>query len=586
MPRNCPLLPLATQRLLVASLVCLPCGCNATSELATTRSDVLRIAYSKDPDTLNPLTAGDAASGLFQSFVYEQLADRKMSDPDVLEPRLAEKWEFDEQRLECTIHLRRGVKWQSITLPSGTPLPEREVTTRDVKFTFDCLLNPHIPATGRGDFENAEARSEADRYKIRYEAIDPYTFTIRWTKPYFAAEESSLLVPIIPRHVFSVDENGDLISLDFSSQEFAEGFNRHWAATRMCGTGPLIMLDWRRNERVTMKRNPSYWGTPFHFERVVFSCEPNEYTMLQKLLQGELDWADIRDKDLYRQSRDDPAVKSGRVHLKTYDYGGYRYIGYNLRRPFLSDRKVRQALTQALPIEQMIDVVFNGLATQVTGPFMFRSTAYNKHVQALPFDLAAAHQLLDEAGWQDTNRNGTRDKVVDGRLVEARLELLIEANSGAYRTIAQIVQANWRRLGVQLDITPVQQALMTQRARDKDFDAVLRGWSLSWRADPYQTWFSGNAELLDTPNIIGYRNTEVDKLVTELRVTLNRKKQLALYHRIHELIYADQPYTFLFSEKQTCGFHARLRHVNFYDVNPSVDFREWTVGDDGPGDAP
>lgn len=550
-------------------------GCGTRVESAVARPEVLRIAYSKDPDTLNPLTAGDAASELFQSFVYEQLADRKMSDPDVLEPRLAEKWEFDEKTLECTIHLRRGVKWQPITLPDGTPLPEREVTTRDVKFTFDCMLNPHIPASGRGDFENAEARSEADRYKIIVKVVDLYTFKVLWTKPYFVAEESSLLIPIIPRHVFSVDERGDLISLDFSSQEFAAGFVRHWAGTRMCGTGPLMMVDWRRNERLAMKRNPNYWGKPFHFERVVFSCEPNGYTLLQRLLQGEIDWADIGDKDLYRQSREDPNVQSGRIVLKTYDYGGYRYIGYNLRRPFLREREVRRALTHAVPIQQIIDVVFNGLATQVTGPFMFRSSAYNRAVEPLQFDLTQAQKLLDEAGWRDSNLDGTRDKLIDGQSVEARIELLIEANNPAYRTIAQIIQSNWRRLGVQLDITPVQQALMTQRTRNKDFDAVLRGWSLSWRADPYQTWFSGNAELNDTPNIIGYRNEEIDQLVTDLRVTLDRKKQIEMYHRIHEILYDDQPYTFLFSEKQTCGYNARLQNVNFYDVNPSVDYREW-----------
>src|SRR5207253_1696779 len=104
----------------------------------------------------------------------------------------------------------------------------------------------------------------------------------------------------------------------------------------------------------------------------------------------------------------------------------------------------------------------------------------------------------------------------------------------------------------------------------KDFDAVLRGWSLAWRADPYQTWYGGNADLTATSNIIGYQNDEVDKWVVALRSTLDRKKQLEIYHRIHELIYDDQPYTFLYSEKLTCGYNARLKNVRFYAVNPCV----------------
>jgi ABC-type transport system substrate-binding protein len=539
--------------------------------------DVLRVSYSSDPDTLNPLCAGDATSGFVQGFVYEPLAKRNMAEPDEFVPMLAEKWEFDREKLELLVHLRRGVLWHPVTLPDGTVLPERELTTRDVQFTFDSLLNPHIPATGRADFEDVEARDPAERYKIRVETIDPYTFKVRWTTPYFAAVESTLTVPIIPRHVFSVDEHGDLISLDFSSREFAEAFVHHWASTRMFGTGPLLFDDWNRGDRLTLKRNPNYWGTPFHFNRLVFRCEPNNYTVVQKLLQNELDWADIGDKNLYLQNLHHPNVEAGQVCLQTYDYNGYRYVGYNQRRPFLRDKRVRRALTQAIPIRQIIDVVYEGLATQVTGPFLLAGKAYNHDVRPLPFDLAAAARLLEESGWRDTNQNGVRDRVVDGSPVEAVVALLIAANTPIDLTVAQIIQSNWRRIGVRLDITPVQHALMTQRMRSKDFDALLGGWSLAWQPDPYQTWYGGNAELADTPNVIGYRNPEVDRLVTELRVTLDRDKQIEIYHRVHALIYDDQPYTFLFSEKLSCGYDARLQNVRFYRVNPCIDFCEWSA---------
>ena len=550
-------------------------GCGTSLLSPPPHADILRISYTKDPETLNPITSTDATSGLLQSLVYEPLADRNMANPDELVPRLAEKWEFDKERLEYTIHLRRGVKWQPARLPGGTLLPEQTVTTRDVKFTFDCLLNPGIAAATRGDFEDPQAKDEAHRYLIKLEVVDDHTFKVRWTKPYFLAEESTLMVMIIPRHVFSVDRYGDLISLDFTSDEFADGFNNHWASTEMCGTGPLMFGAWRRNERVTLERYPDYWGQRFHFRRVVFGCEPNGFTLVQKLLQDEIDWADIGEKDLYRQTSHNPAVTSGEVVLKSYDYPGYRYIGYNLRRPLLRERDVRRALTHAIPIQQIIDVAFGGLATQVTGPFLRESTDYNHNVKPLEFDLDRARKLLDEAGWRDTNNNGTRDKLVRGERVEAHIELMIEANSNPYLTVAQIVQSNWRRIGIGVDITPAQQSLMSERTHARSFDAVLRGWAFSWHSDPYQTWYSGNAELSGTSNIIGYQNAEVDKLVTRLRTTLDRQEQIKMYHRIHELLYEDQPYTFLFSEKQTCGYNARLKNVKFYAVRPCVDYRQW-----------
>ena len=552
-----------------------PGGKKTVAGVTPADSDVLRISYWEDPATLNPVTAGDLTSGYLQSFVYESLAEASMADPDRLEPRLAERWEFDESLLEYTIHLRHGVKWHPLTLPNGESLPAREVTTRDVQFTFDCVLNPHIPAAQREDFEDAEATSATERRNISLTVIDDYTFKVRWKKPYFLSESSTMQVQIIPRHVFSVDEQGDLISLDFSSKEFAEGFNNHWAGSLMCGTGPLTFDRWDRDERIVLKRNPTYWGPPIYFSRIVFSCESNSYTLLQKLLQGEVDWADIDGKDLYRRSLQHPRVESGEIVMKTYDFPGYKYIGYNLRRHFLRDKQVRRALTHAIPIEQIINVVFDGLATQVTGPFQLQSKAYNHAVNPLAFDLERAQRLLDKAGWRDSDRNGVRDKLIDGKRVEARVNLMIESNSPQYLTVAQIIQSNWRRIGVRADITPANEALMTQRTRAKDFDAVLRGWSQGWRADPYQTWFSGRAELADTSNIIGYKNTEVDQLVTKLRVTFDPQQQLTMYHQIHALLYDDQPYTFLFSEKQTCGYNGRLKNIRFYHLSPCFDVRQW-----------
>jgi ABC-type transport system substrate-binding protein len=538
-------------------------------------SDVLRISYSDDPETLNPITAADATASLFQSLVYEQLADHDFEQPDRLVPVLAKSWTFDPQSLVCTIQLRRGVQWQAIALPNGTLLPPREMTSRDVKFTFDCILNPHIDAALKSDFLDPTANSTASAAMIEVETPDDYTVVVRWLKPYFLAEETTLLVGIIPRHVFSVDENGDLISLDFSSREFAEGLNRHWAGTRMCGTGPLQFVEWNRNERLVLKRNSQYWGEPFYFSRIVFNSEPNVYTLLQKLLQGEIDWADIDEKDLYLQARKHPAVQSGAVVLREYEYPGYKYIGYNLRRPFLRDKAVRRALAHAIPVQAIIDSVYRGLARQVTGPFQLHSFAYNEQVKPLPYDLERARRLLNNAGWIDTDRDGVRDKLIDGRRVSARFNLLIEANSAQSLTVAQIVQSNCRKIGVRVDITPAQQALMVQRTRAKDFDAVLRGWALSWTADPYQTWFSGQAELADTSNIIGYKNTEVDRLVQELRTCFDRDRQREIYHRVHELLYDDQPYLFLYTELQTAGINHRIHNVKFFPIKPCVDYRQW-----------
>ena len=122
-----------------------------------------------------------------------------------------------------------------------------------------------------------------------------YTVKIRWTKPYFLAEglHAGWRSPSFREHVFSVDESGEPISADYSSKEFADGFNNHWASRAMCGTGPMMFLRVARNERLVLERNPDYWGRPYYFSRIVFRCIPNPNTMTQQVLQNELDFAAI-----------------------------------------------------------------------------------------------------------------------------------------------------------------------------------------------------------------------------------------------------------------------------------------------------
>lgn len=542
-------------------------------------NDVLLLSYAQDPDTLNPITGSDNVSEAFQSRILDSLANTDFRDPDKFEPALATHWEFDPEKLEYTIHLRKGVKWHPMRLPNGTLLPETEFTARDVAFTFQVILNRHVEAAHlRSYYESTKSTDDADRYRIKVRLVDKYTITVRWTEPYFLAKEFTLAAfPIIPRHVYSVDRDGQPISYDFSSKEFAEGFNNHWANKLLCGTGPMRFKEWTRNERLAMERNPDFYGEPYFFSGVVYRCVPNPNTMRQLLLQNVLDFGSITEKDQYLQSKDNANVKAGKVRLLEFVYPSYRYIGYNLNRDLFKDKAVRMALSHAVPVQKIIDEVFKGLAVPATGPFMPGSSASDASVKAIPFDLDKARALLDGAGWKDSDGDGVRDKMIDGRKVPARFDLLIYSQAPSYQTIAEIFKEQARKIGVEVQISPAEWALMLQKVRKRDFDASMLGWALPWRQDPFQVWHSSQADVPDSSNHVAYRNPEVDKLIDQLRVTLDEKKQSELYHEIHRKIVEDQPYTFLFVDKQTGACDARLQNVNFYKVRPCYDSREWTA---------
>ena len=542
------------------------------------KDDVLLLAYGNDPNTLNAITSNDTVSQAFQRQVYETLGETNYHNPDEILPSLAKGWEFDKEKLQYTIHLRKGVKWHPMRLPGGRTLPEKQFTSRDVKFTFDTMLNPHVEAAHiRSYFEDPEAEDPSKRYKIKVTVVDKYTVKVKWTKPYFLADEFTLgAVPIIPRHVYSVDENGEPISFDFSSKEFADGFNTHWANKMMCGTGPMRFKRWTRNDRLELVRFNGYWGAPYYFSRLIMRCIPNTNTMTQKVLQNELDFAGFPEKDQWLQAESNANVKSGKVKLIKYEYPGYRYIGYNLNRPIFQDKQFRWAMAHATPVKQIVETVFHGLAIPVAGPFLPGASACDPSIEPVPYDLDKARELLAEAGWKDTDGDGVLDKEIAGARVPAFFDLMIFSDSRAFKTIAEIYQENCRKIGVKVQISPAKWALMLEKLNSKEFDSAMLGWGTGWqKADPFQLWHGSLADVPSSSNFVAYRNLEVDELIDELRVTMDSEKQIELYHKIHRLIYDDQPYTFLFSELRTAGQDARIKNVHFYRIRPCVDSREW-----------
>lgn len=540
-------------------------------------NDILVLSYPDDPDTLNPITASDTVSEAFQSRVYETLGEPRFENPDEWDPVLAERWEFDEERREFTIHLRKGVKWHPMRLPNGKLLPAAEFTSRDVIFSFDCVMNPNVEAAHiRSYYEDPSATEEEGRRMIEYRAVDKYTVNVRWKKPYFLAKEFTLGgFPMIPRHVYSVDAEGTPISFDFSSKEFADGFNNHWANKMMCGTGPMVFKEWVSQQRLVLERNPDYWSDPYFFSGVTYRCISNPNTNTQMLLQNELDFSGIADKDLFLQAREHPNVKAGKVNLVDYPYPGYRYIGYNLDKPVFKDREFRWALAYAIPVDTIIEKVFRGLAGRTTGPFLPGSSSYDETLPPIPHDLTKAREMLEKAGWIDSDQDGVRDKVIDGQKVAARFELMIYTDAPSYRQIAEIVKEECRKIGIDVQIAPTKWNLMLQKLRKREYEAAMLGWAMSWKQDPFQLWHSSQADVPDSSNHVAYRNPEVDRLIEELRITMNEEKQHQLYKQIHRLIYEDQPYTFLFSDRATGGYDARIQNVKFYKIRPCYDGREW-----------
>ncbi len=485
---------------------------------------------SSEPATLNPVTATDVYESTVNNFIYESLLKRDNRTLDLV-PLLAESWEVSQNKLQYIFTLRAGLKWQD-----GTPL-----TSRDVVFTFDTVKDPKVDAPHlRNYFRNLEKVEALDDRKVRF----------TYSEPYFKTLEMIGGMGILPKHIFS---DGD--------------FNTHPAGRKPMGTGPYRFVKWDTGKEIILERNEDYWGEKPHLKKMVFKIITDETVSLQVLKRGEMDLMGLTPIQWVRQTK-------GKKFIRMFDklqyyLPGYSFIGWNQKRPFFSDRRVRTAMTMLIDRELVLEKLRYGFGRVVTGNFFFESPDYNKGIEPWSYDLEKAKRLLEEAGWKDTDGDGIRDR--EG--IPFRFEFTISSGSQFAEQMATILKDSLEKTGIEMNIRPLEWALFTKVLNDRAFDSVILGWSLPVEADPFQVWHSSQAE--KGSNFIGFENAEADMIIDEARVTFDRTKRIQLYRRFHQILHDEQPYTFLFVNKSLVALDKRFDNVTVYPLG--LDPTEWNV---------
>jgi len=498
-------------------------------EGAPTDGDWLIRHLGAEPATLNPVTATDAYASLINSYIYETLIKRDEKTLELV-PSLAESWEVAEDHLTYVFRLKKGVKWQD-----GRPL-----TARDVLFSFERIRDPKVDSAHlRSYYQDVENLEVLDDHTIRY------TYRI----PYFRALEFCGGIPIVPAHTFT--EGVD--------------FNNHPIGRNPIGNGPYRLLRWETGREIVLVRNEEYWGEKPHFNRIVLKIITDSTAAFQVLKKGGLDEMTLRPIQWVRQTRS-RRFNENFLKLKYYT-PSYSYIGWNQRKPLFSDRRVRLAMTLMMDRETILKKILFGLGTVVSGNFYIKSPDYNQALKPHPYDPAKAIELLRAAGWEDHDRDGILDR--DG--APFHFEFLLSSGSKFGEQVATILQENLKGIGARMDIRKLEWAVFIQRIDERDFDACTLGWSLSWESDPFQLWHSSQAE--KGSNYVGFVNEEADRIIEAARREFDPAKRHRMYHRFHEIIHEEQPYTFLFTREDLEAVSSRFRNVNLYPMGPQP--REW-----------
>ncbi|HOG07419.1 MAG: peptide-binding protein [Syntrophales bacterium] len=531
-----PILPLCLATLLVCSAACGqrpsepgPAGPGAESPPA--HGDVLVEGAIGDASNLIPLLASDSASHDIAGLVYNGLVKY---DKDInIVGDLAESWEIGREGLEITFHLRKGVRWHD-----GRPF-----TAEDVLYTYQVTIDPKTPTAYAGDFLRVK----------KAEVLDPYTFRVRYDRP-FAPALMSWGSAVLPKHL--------LAGRDITQSPLA----RH-----PVGTGPYRFKEWVTGQKIVLAANPDYFEGRPYIDGYVLRIIPDTATMFLELRAGGIDRMGLSPLQYTRQTE----TPLFRRDFNKYRYlsFSYTYLGYNLKNPLFADPRVRRAIAHAVNKDEIIRGVLLGLGQPATGPLKPWTWAYNPRVERYPYDPGKARALLAEAGWRDRNGDGVLDR--DGR--PFRFEIITNQGNEVRQKTAEILQRRLGEVGIEVKIRVLEwAAFVNDFINKRKFEATILGWTIPMDPDLYDVWHSsktGPEEL----NFISYRNPEVDALLEQGRSTFDLKLRKRCYDRIQEVLADEQPYLFLYCPDALPIIQARFRGIRPAPLGIGYNFIRWYV---------
>jgi peptide/nickel transport system substrate-binding protein len=490
-----------------------------------------------EPATLNLLVGKDIyVDWITGGNIFEMLLEYDF-DEARLKPKLAESYHVSDDGLEITIRLRDDIHFSD-----GRP-----VTADDVVFTYNTLINPGI-----------DAASLANYYRDVKEVTKVNEREIKFImhRVYFKGLEIVGLLPILPKHIYEFTDPAD--------------FNKHLSSP--VGSGPYVFEKWEVGRQIVLRKNRNYWGQQPKLDRLVFRVITNDVAALQALRSHEIDLM-VPTSEQYAELTKNEEFQSNFHCLAYWNPGtGYSYIGWNQNTPFFKDRRVRLAMTHLVDRESINEHILKGQARIVTGPFYVLGKQNNPNIKPWPFDPERAKQLLDEAGWKDTDSDGVRDR--DG--VPFKFRFMIVSGSQTSEQIAKLLKDEMAKVGIEMTADPYEWSVFGERLHNRDFEAVTLGWGggAGEEGDPYQIWHSSQIAGKGS-NYVGFGNSEADKLMEEARKTLDEQKRNELYHRFHEILHEEQPYTFLFTASSKRFVDKRFHNIKIHKLG--LDPLEWYV---------
>jgi peptide/nickel transport system substrate-binding protein len=446
---------------------------------------VLNYAHNQPIETFLPWTPSSNGDVFADVLVYDGLVENT-GDPSELEPAIAESWTISKDHLTYMFKLRPGVEFSD-----GTP-----VTAEDVKFSIDTVADPKLSPSYNGLFVNVKS----------VQVVDPVQVRVVLDKP-------------TPALLYNLGISGAAIV----PQKMVESMGMEAFGQAPVGAGPFMVEKYSPGQPDTvLAKNPHYWQADRpYLDKINYKFIPDDNARMLAVRGGSVDIAEAVPFSQLDAISSSPGVELFKQNQFSSDW----LLINNFKAPF-NDRKVRQALAYATPLDQIAEVVFHGSA-EVAATGGLPTKYLDRSIEPLPNDPEKAKQLLKEAG-------------------EENLKLTIGITSGdsVGSQVATILQAAWKEAGIDLSIRQQDTASLVDNIINQNYDIANltpNAITSDVAVDDEFAYYVAHSNVAGVPPWIGWDNAKARQLTEEASSTWSEAKRQQMFSEYQQLLRLEQP---------------------------------------------
>lgn len=513
-------------------------GCGSNIEDNTVQDEKTQVEQTSDREKkeltfvnyrdirdLNPhLYAGEMYA---QEMLYETLVN---ITADGYEGCLAESWEISQDGKVYTFKIREGVTFSDGEVCDAYAIKEN----------FDAII------------ENKDRHTwlEMMNLLVGVSAPDENTFIIELSEPYYP-----MLTELGVTRPFAMISPKAM--KDGSTKDGVEAY---------IGTGPYVLKEFVTDEYAIFERNENYWGEKPEIEQITVKVIPDNQTRILALEKGEIDL--IFGKNMIDADAVNKYIDNSEFEVALSDPTSTRHIVLNTNNEILSDTAVRKALQHATNREAISQGIFYGLEAPADTLYATTVPYCDIDLKTYIYDVDIASQMLEEAGWV-MGDNNIRSK--NGKTLS--LSLLYNSDSVTEKSIAEYLQSEYQKLGIELAISGEEEQSYRDKMKSGNFDMVF---NICWGTpyDPQSSLAAMRAPVYgDYAAQLGLHDkAEIDEAISKILVSTDETERQELYTFVLTRLHEDAVYIPLTYECNKAIYTSDLEGVTFTQTQYEVPF--------------